>query len=182
MSFFSIPLLTCQPTLVILTFNFRSPEGQTDTIDKLGRYLSPWLTHRDGFNFERDMSHGFSRKLGITAISKNASMQFDFLNVTAPVQILTVHSLKSYGEAWEGSAANFIISKKVPKTGNQTIGGQWTQVSSQILSGVHNSESTISYSTEMKFPPMEVGSDVKLEVNLVGGSKFKITGLMLCSR
>jgi hypothetical protein len=164
--------------------NINSPEGQTSTAALLGRYLHRWLTHRDGFNIERDFSHGFARKLGIEAIKTNATMQFDFPNVTLPVKILTIHSIKSYGEAWEGSAANFIISKKVSSIiGNETNnGGQWTQVSSQVLSGVHSSESTISYSTEIMFAPIEVGSDVKLEVKLVGGSKFKITGLMFCSR
>jgi hypothetical protein len=176
------PLSNSQLTFVFLKLNFYSPEGQTDTKDKLGHYLSPWLTHWDGFNFDKDASHGFTRKLGITAFQKNASMQLDFPNVTVPIQILTIHSLKSYGEAWEGSAANFIVSKKVPVTGNDTNAGQWTQVSSQVLSGIHNSQSTISYNTELMFTPIEVGSDVKLEVKMVGGSKFKITGLMLCSR
>ncbi|KAG7370599.1 hypothetical protein IV203_019169 [Nitzschia inconspicua] len=159
------------------------PEGQTDTKDKLGRYLAPWFSHEDGFVFERDLSHGFARKLGIAAVKENATMQFDFRNIIQPVQVLTVHSIKSYGEAWEGSAANFIISKKARKADrNATTGKDWIEVYNEVLSGVHNSKSTISYSTEMFFPLIEVGSDMKLEVKLVGGSKFKVTGMMLCSR
>jgi hypothetical protein len=168
---------------LLISFLKNSPEGQTSTKVLLGNYLRPWFKHRDGFVFERDLSHGYARKLGLAAVKENATMLFEFTNVTEPIQLLTIHSLKSYGEAWEGSAANFIISKKIASVGGEsTVGEEWVQVDSQIVSGVHNSKSTISYSTEMVFPQIEVGSDVKLEVTLVGGSKFKITGMMLCSR
>lgn len=129
------------------------------------------------------MSHGFARKLGIAAMKANATMKFDFRNLTDRASILTIHSLKSYGEAWEGSAAKFSIFKKAPVVArNATEYEEWVEVHNEVLSGVHNSISTISYSTEMAFPPIEEGSDVKLEVDLIGGSKFKITGMMLCSR
>jgi lysophospholipase L1-like esterase len=160
------------------------PEGQTSTKALLARYLSPWFTSRNNWKFEADMSHGWSRKLGLVAVAPYAAMTFTFQNISKPVQVLTVHSLKSYGAAWEASAAEFSIRKKLPASGNTTAAAHigWIPVHTEIVAGVHNSTSSITYSTEMTFPPVEVGSDMELDIKLVGGSKFKITGMMLCSR
>jgi len=98
---------------------------------------------------------------------------------------LTVQSLKSYGEKWERSEALITITKRSPSENTTTTNGElgWSQVMQQRISGIHNSTSSITYTTELEFPvAVEVGSDIRVVVELVGGSTFKITGMMLCSR
>jgi hypothetical protein len=134
---------------------------------------------------EADLSHGWARKLGWVAFEPQGSMTFRFSSIQDPLQILTLHTLKSYGEKWEGSALEVTISQRLPQsTGNATRGNanEFTTVKKQTIPGVHNSTSSITYSTEIKFPPIPAGSDVTLTLQLVGGTTFKVTGMMLCSR
>ena len=134
---------------------------------------------------ENDISQGWSRKLGWVASVPQGTMTFRFSKIQDPLQILTLHTLKSYGEKWEGSAVEVTISQRLRQsTGNATQGkaNEFTTVKKQTIPGIHNSTSSITYSTEINFPPIPAGSDVTLTLQLVGGTTFKMTGMMLCSR
>jgi hypothetical protein len=113
------------------------------------------------------------------AKAPNATMVFAFSNVTVPLRVLTVQSLKSYGEAWEGSEALFTVTQRNPTSDDKS----WILVTAKSITGDHNSTSSISYSTEIQFPEeVRTGNDIRIEIKLVGGSTFKITAMMLCSR
>ena len=160
------------------------PEGPTNIRAKLRAYLSPFVTVKRGWDYERDMSHGWARKLGLVAKGLGSNIQFEFTNTKgAPLQILTIHFLKSYGEKWEGSAAEFVIQKRSATADtNVTDNERWTMVKKETVLGFHNSTSSISYTAAIHFPPIPTGNDVQVAIKLVGGSTFKITGMMLCSR
>ncbi len=174
------------------------PAGPTADISRLANHLEPYVALQSGWAYEKDMSHGWSRKLGIVAREPNATMVFQFLNVTVPLTMLTVQSLKSYGESWEGSEAFFTVttsssspttsaslSKGIDRTSGDGSTGddEWTNVAIGTVSGSHNSTSSTTYSTEVAFnETVQPGSNLRLEVRLVGGTTFKITGMMLCSR
>lgn len=168
------------------------PEGPTADAKKLTDYLQPYIvvTPESGWETESDMSHGWSRRLGFVAKEPNVTVIFEFSNVTVPLKVLTIQSLKSYGDAWQGSEALFTVTTSTtgsPPSGigtnGTTGGGDWGVVASEVVSGYQNSTASTSHSTEVTFErSIEPGSDVRLEVKLIGGSTFKITGMMLCTR
>jgi hypothetical protein len=151
--------------------------GQTKNKGSLNAYLRPFLPKMQGWGTENDMSHGWSRKLGIVATKSNAVLEFQFHNISQQAKTFTIHSMKSYGEKWEGSRAEFLVTAKPHGTAD------FQKVVEGYIDGIHNSTTSIDYTTRFDLEPAaEKGSDVLLKVTLVGGSTFKITGLMLCSR
>jgi len=117
--------------------------------------------------------------------------------------------LKSYGQAWEGSKVLVTIKRKsnyIPQlvTGqnntnntenkstreggnseNNTTreGDRWTTISEQTLYGIHESKTSLTYDQEIRFPvAIDIGSDVQVTIQLVGGTSFKIMGMMICPR
>jgi hypothetical protein len=123
------------------------------------------------------MAHGWARKLGIVAEQQGAILQLLFKSVSTPLRALTLQTMKSYGEKWENSE----VEVEVLQSQNST--DKWTSVHNMNITGYHNSTASISYNTEMMFnETIQPGSDVRIKVTLIGGSTFKITGMMLCSR
>jgi hypothetical protein len=117
----------------------------------------------------------------MVATKANATLEFQFKNITNLAKTLTIHSMKSYGEKWEGSRAHILVTVKPPPgVSNQS---DFQTVLDGYIDGVHNSTSSIIYTSKFNLEPAaEEGSDVVLNVKLVGGSTFKITGMMLCNR
>jgi hypothetical protein len=121
-------------------------------------------------------STGKVRKPGIVAKKKGAVLQFDILDLLIPVKVLTIQYLRSYGEAWEGSEVLITVRRKRELT-------DWTTTATKQLFGIHNSETSITYESEIRFPDeIEIGSDAQVEIKLTGGTTFKIVGMMMCSR
>lgn len=145
------------------------------TIDGLKKAINPYIGYNHGWNPKPDMSTGKPRKPGVVAEEIGALLRFDLLDLSIPVQLLTVQYLRSYGEAWKGSKVLITVRSK------QSL-QNWTQNAQTKLSGIHNSKTSIMYKHEIRFPKQEIGSDVQVEIKLIGGTTFKLLGMMLCSR
>ena len=185
----------CNRTASMSSFNpclmawVAGPEGQTSNAGALSKYLIPYLAQdsktpqKQGWGYQADVSHGWSRKLGLVA-SKNAAsggtLTFEFPRTQKPVRKLTLHSLKSYGPGWEGSIANVQLKHRATGNGNATA---WTSAINQNITAFHNSVSSITYTTEfdLEGDGLPTGIDVRLELKLVAGENFKVTGMMLCN-
>jgi hypothetical protein len=104
-------------------------------------------------------------------------MQYDFKNLAQPAKVLTIQFIKSYGDKWEGSQAQVVVDVELP-------GGAETQrVLDETMEGSHNSTTSIAYSAEYSLGDIAaVGSHARIQITLVGGTTFKVTGMMLCSR
>jgi hypothetical protein len=104
-------------------------------------------------------------------------MQYDIKKLTQPAKVLTIQSIKSYGEKWEGSKARVVVDVVLP-------GGTETQrVLDETIEGSHTSSTSVNYSTEYSLGDIAVvGSHARIQITLVGGTTFKLTGMMLCSR
>jgi hypothetical protein len=153
------------------------PVGRTSNPSSLGRYIKPFLTTNDGWGIQNDMSTGWSRKLGLVATKLNAVAQFDFPSMRQTAKILTIQSLKSYGDKWEGSQVQVLADVQTANSAD------WTRVLEEHIQGSHNSTSSIDYTAEFELGDSAVvGSNVRVQIILVGGTAFKITGMMLCSR
>ena len=84
-----------------------------------------------------------------------------------------MYFLRSYGEKWKDSNTRFTIST------NETL-------ATREIAGVH-ADLDYSYSLTMSetivlSQPVPIGEVLTITVDLVGGSHFKIMGLMLCSK
>lgn len=154
-----------------------SPAGKTSNAGALTKYLKPFIEKEKSKNWriEVDNSHGWSRKLGI-AMDIDAVLQFKVPKLSTTAKVLTIQSLKSYGEKWDGSKIQVEVLVAKNETDNK-------EVFSTHIEGNHTSQTSVQYSTELQLlDPVPKDSDAIIKMTLVGGSTFKIMGMMLCNR
>ena len=153
------------------------PEGQTKNPGSLNSYLKPYITSSDGsWTSEADMSHGWSRKLGFVPTKAGATVDFVMENVTDEIHVININYIKSYGEKWAGSLARVTVSVK--ESGSE----EFTEAKHYDLEGIHDSNTSVSYSSSENLDDhfVKVGSTLKVNLTMIGGSAFKITGMMFC--
>jgi hypothetical protein len=153
-----------------------TPAGTTRNANQLQTYLKPFQTSNTGWRGENDIKNGWQNKLGLTAKKTGASITLTLKNIENSIRYLTLNSLKSYGEKWANSEAEF----------NITIWKNYTleHETSFRVKGYHNQNTSIAYSYNLDLGAHSAkpGRTVTLDITLVGGSVFKIQSLMLCSR
>ena len=128
---------------------------------------------------------GFQNKLGLVAMHANATMTLGFQHIPQPVRIVTVHYLKSYGDAWKNSRLRFQLeiffnNDNPQQTKMMMIHHQ----ESFELEGVHDQNVSISYVHRLDLgrnAEAPMGSSIRFRMELVGGQTFKINALMCCS-
>ena len=152
------------------------PEGKTRDQGSLDRYLKPYIASQDGWKSEADMSHGWSRKLGFVPTKAGASVDFMMKDITDEIHVVNINYIKSYGEKWAGSLARVTVSVK--EKGSE----EFTEVKQYDLEGIHDSNTSVSYSSAENMGEQfaKVGSTLKVNLTMIGGSAFKITGMMFC--
>jgi len=144
---------------------------------KMEDLFAKTLTINNGWQIAREMKDGWARKLGLVASKSHAKLQFDVTDTKEEVTLLNLITLKSYGEKWEGSKANFTIQAR-----HASDKSPYEPILSFEIEGVHDSHSSISYTHVYNFPKsIPAGSNIRILVDLVGGSTFKITGMMVCN-
>jgi hypothetical protein len=156
-----------------------TPAGTHHDAMQLNGYISEFTSSNTGWSGEDDIRNGgWVNKLGLLIAHKqNSSITFTLATLESRIQHLTLHALKSYGETWEGSEAEFEF-----KVWNDGVVEHET---SFRVKGYHNSTTSIAYTDHLDLgtKSAEVGRTVTLSVtSLVGGTTFKIIALMLCSR
>jgi len=119
----------------------------------------------------------------LVAHQVNATVTYQFVNVTNRVRVVTVHYLQSYGTQWENSTAQFELDFVPPNDIHSSITTpHHTEFS---LVGYHNQNNSLTYPHVLDLGEAHtapVGSNVSLTLTLTGGTNFKITGLLLCNR
>jgi hypothetical protein len=114
-------------------------------------------------------------KLGLVAHQVGAKVVFVFPNITNTVRFLTIHSLKSYGEKWQGSEAEFSF-----QIHNK---GEIEYERFLLVEGWHGLNNSVTYPSVLDLGNDHIampGKNVSLTITLTGGSSFKITALLLC--
>lgn len=127
-----------------------------------------------------DMKNGWQNKLGYVATKPGASVLLTISDIQNPVQKVIVQYLKSYGEKWSGSKAEFDLRiYESSNTGNEPVFRKGF-----ILTGEWEEEYSISFQEllDLGDNAATIGQTVTLRITLTGGNEFKILGLMLCSR
>ena len=155
------------------------PEGYTSSKGKLEGYLRSFRTQVDGFECQDDMKDGWSRKLGYVATKTGASVTFEMKDIQRDVRYIMLDYLKSYGDKWANSQARFTAS--VMRKGEEA----YKEVYQFTLDGFHDATASITYSTKEDIGETtmaKVGDNFRLRIELIGGTTFKIMGMMFCNR
>lgn len=84
-----------------------------------------------------------------------------------PIQKVTIQYIKSYKPKW-GNSKLLLGSSVLERNGTSTA----------ILDGVHNSTTSINYRAEINDIHANPGETVVARFTLIGGSAFKITGML----
>lgn len=153
------------------------PDATVQNPEQLKEYLKPFLLSSKGWDPIMEFgSDGSVEKLGLIATGANASMTVRLTNVDQVVQVINLQRIKSYGDKWAGSKAELTLLVEYPDKAAYT-----TQFD---VEGYHEAKNSISYPFEydLKDNKATVGSNVTLSIDLVGGTTFKILGIMLCNK
>lgn len=169
---------TAAPTLPCSFAFVAAPMGTVRNAGALNGYMKQFVVKNDGWNGEQDMRNGWQNKLGYVAGTPGASVLLRIDKTPNSVKTITLHTLKSYGEKWAESKAKFSLQWNHEESGTKY------STSFEIL-GYHNQTTSIAYPFVLDLGPdhiAEKGSTLDLQIDLVGGTTFKINSMMICSR
>jgi hypothetical protein len=161
-----------------------APAGTIRSEQALKELLLQVAKINQGWGVETTMANGWRAKLGVVAQRPQARLVLRMDRLKSPIQVITIHYVKSYGDKWANSTLQCTMN--VWKQQQQPNEEQQPSSSiSWVLQGFHDLQSSISYHFRRDVGPehrAEVGDAVELDMELVGGSTFKIISLMMCYR
>ena len=175
----------------VLSFLAGSERG-LDQPSQLDARLAPYLTMNEGWTSESD--HG---KLGLVPAAPEgggsapsgggARFALEVKELEQPVRVITVMALQSYGPRWEGSRVAVRAEASSSSTSSpfsSSHGYRHLLPEAVVLSGEHGRSTSELYNHEIVLGGggAPAGEDLRVEVELVGGTTFKIMGMALCSR
>jgi hypothetical protein len=155
-----------------------TPAGTAHNAGQLNRYIAPFKSSGKGWSGQNDIRNGgWQNKLGFVAEKPGATVALEFKNIENSIRFLTLNSLKSYGEKWAHSEAQF----------NITVWSNSSRVDHETsfrVKGYHGQNTSISssYRLDLGAHSAKPGQSLTLQITLIGGKMFKIIALMLCSR
>ena len=141
--------------------------------EALAEFLKGYTTFNNGgWEAQNDFRHGgFQNKLGLVATQPGASMTLSYPD-SSQIRVLTMHYLKSYGDAWKDSQLE--MRAQVVAAGGEVVHEQVMKVE-----GYHEQPVSISNTFRTAFTT-PVDGEFRLQLKLVGGRMFKINALMFC--
>ena len=144
--------------------------------------LKPYLTTNEGWDaIDDNGKNGFVPTKGT-----GSKFTLEVKKLSQPVNVLTFMVMTSYGAKWEGSRI------RVTAFFRKKSSGEYEKLAGPMeISGEHNKQTSETYIHEMKVMGDEseggamavangVGGDLKVHVELVGGTTFKIMGIAFC--
>jgi hypothetical protein len=155
-----------------------TPAGTAHNAGQLNSYIKPFKVSSTGWSGQNDIrTGGWQNKLGLVGDRAGALLVLELRNIENSIRFLTLDSLKSYGEKWANSEAQF----------NITIADNSSRVQHETsfrIKGYHDRNASISssYRLDLGAHSAQPGQTVTIDITLVGGTMFKIIALMLCSR
>lgn len=114
-------------------------------------------------------------RTGWVATRANASFSLNVVATEFPIRKVTFVYMKSYGDAWKDSRVNVSLTVLNGTTNDASVETYGE------LEGIHNSTTSVNYKTSFEVDA-KVGDTVKADFVLVGGTTFKFTGMLFCSR
>lgn len=139
--------------------------------------INPQLTVNEGWSAVDD-----NNKLGWVPEKLHSKFTMEWKAVTQPVRALTLMTMRSYGEKWADSKLRVEIwSGEKLMASDEMVGFHDKNTSEtynvKIKIGSHVSGEDASSSADEEVP---IGSELKINFELVGGTTFKISGMAVC--
>ncbi len=162
-------------------YSFMTGLTTTKFKNQLSRKINQHLTHNDGWGVVWDHN-----KLGYAATKANATFTLEMTipsSQTKPVRVLKLLSMKSYGEKWEGSEMRMTASISSSSTSASPHNQNHTKAASMNILGIHdkNTSETYTHALVLEDDQVAMPNDrLTVQFDLVGGSTFKITGMLFC--
>ena len=108
----------------------------------------------------------------------NSTFTIQLDNLDSPVNKMLLLYVRSYGKLWKSSRLSLVVEGSKPSH----EGGAWKQLHKADLDGIHDSQTSIDYSHRINLGDfLQIGSSVRARFTIVGGSRFQINGMALCT-
>ena len=129
--------------------------------------MEPHVTLNDGWE---DLDE---EKKGLVATTSDAKLKMKF-NLTEPVEKMNFIVMQSYGEKWANSKVE--VKALVLREGVQVT------EKTMYMEGFHAKNTSESFNYKMDLGENKAlgGDELIVDVNLVGGTTFKVMGMMFC--
>jgi hypothetical protein len=115
-------------------------------------------------------------KPGWVTTAPNADFEIAILSESGPIRTVTIIYMKSYGDKWKDSAVNVKFSTV------RKDGATEDEAKNVSLVGIHNSNTSVNYWEKIELSSTALpGDKVHAKFKMVGGSSFRINGLLFCS-
>jgi len=151
---------------------------------KIARFMDRYkLDRKPNSNWvvENKMSNGWTNKIGWAAVGRDAQFTLAFDDIKKRVDTVTILYMKSYSEKWEGSRIRVTITGG-NKTSEHNNTDDVSILSVRELSGYHNITASIVVSEDIVLlDAVPKGGSMNLEFEMIGGTTFKIMGMMICN-
>jgi hypothetical protein len=170
-----------------------TPTGTARTKMVLNKYIrrfrvNPERGGGEGWDGENNLRYGWQNKIGLIASKPGGTLHLRLANIQQKIRHVIIQSMKSYGEEWKGSEAQFniTVSNDVNTTIPQSDDGMTsdTTTTSFTIQGFHDMNASIAvpFALDLGNKSAAIGQTVDVKITLIGGKKFKIIAMMLCSR
>jgi hypothetical protein len=168
--------MNTQGTLCPLAF-VATPVGTTRQARAVDDYLKPFVTVNTGWYGRNDIRNGWQNKIGLMPTGIGASIILSLEHVTTLIQMISLQTLKSYGDPWEGSEALFDLTIIRGNPNSTDFRDNFT------IPAYHDANMSVSYLYEHDLGNNRAvaGDSLTLNITLVAGSAFKLIALMMCS-
>lgn len=156
---------------------FAGPAGTVKKANEITAYMTPFITKNSGWGAASDMSTGWSRKAGWEASAADASMEIEIKSLSSEVRFINLAVLRTNLPRFQDGLARFTLFVDEKRDGVDV-----REISFEI-EGFHESDTHVTYPVEvdLKDYKAEVGSDVRLRIEMVKGNAYKILGMFFCS-
>ena len=153
-----------------------TPTGTAKSPLQLHNYLKSFVQSNTGWLEVKNKRDGWQNKLGYVATEKGAKVTMVLESLENRVRVVTLQFMKSYGDLWDGSEAEFVVQIH--------RGDVLKHTETFRLEGYHQSNTSISYEhvQDLGEHYAELGDRLTFSMELVAGPQFKVMALMLCSR
>ena len=161
-------------------------EGGIITLDQLRLKMGEVLVRSDGADVDGWEAQGHSIRKprpGWVATKAYATFSTQVVAEELPIKYLTILSMYSYGPKWENSTLELTIELHRKSANSSSAGFVVAQnTTSYLVKGYHKDETSIIVPHTFEVPDggAEIGDRVWTTFTLVGGTTFRIQGLMYC--